>query len=209
MDPFEQFELIKEQISQRSKLYFYYDNATKEIISIRRKYDSESEYPFIEIFHDDPIISDPLNINSIEYQIVENDGKIILSKRKQDLDLVGKIDEKVFLIPREYATPDIVISQVNYRYDMLIEQDNQKREFRIRFSGEIKDQYDFKRSSNQSIFLYVTQENDSTILYQTLSPMISDLLKHKFVTIPFDGEIDSCNIFSIKHFQRYLHLVIE
>ena len=119
-------------------------------------------------------------------------------------------DNIVHQIPKRQSNSDIKISQANYRFDVLIEQDNINREFRIRLSGEIKDQYRQDINSKKYIICYVTAENDPNILYKKLDIPLSKLLQYHYYTIPYDDFKDlSCNIFSLRHFNNYLHLVIE
>ena len=144
-----------------------------------------------------------------DYQVVDKDGKKQLVKKDKQIT-ISKIDDSVHQIYKQLADPSVKISQINYRFDLLIEQDNTKKEFRIRLSGLIKDQYHQGLISKQHIVCYVTAENDPNILYKTLDIPLNNLLQYHYYTIPYD-DYDStpCNIFSIRYFHNYLHLVIE
>ena len=200
-------EFLKQLLasSEPALYYFYYDPIDGSIKSLRN-YLEVDEYPYLKFPYTD--FESDISIN--DYQVIDIDGNKTLVKRNKSIESISKIDDKVHQITKKIADPTIKISQINYRFDVLIEQDNTKREFRIRLSGELKDQYHQESNSKKSIVLYVTAENDPNILYKTLDIPLSKLLQYHYYTIPYnDFDNFSCNIFSMKYFDNYLHLVIE
>jgi hypothetical protein len=151
-----------------------------------------------------------LNDGMFDFLIVEKDDKMELVKKQDsliDIITVDDIIHQMFRIPHD---PDIKISQANYSFDLLIEQDNIKQEFRIRVSDIIKSRYNISAASGQEMKFFVTAENDPNILYQTVGVLVTDLLKYKFVTFSYEEfEGIPCNIFSKRYFQNYIHIVIE
>ena len=185
--------------------HFHYDPITGNIMSIRNYLELNDDYPYLKFPYTD---FDP-DISINDYQVIDKDGSKKLI-RKMSIETISKIDDIVHRVPKKLADPDIKISQINYHFDVLVEQDNIKKEFRIRLSGEIKDQYRQESNSKKNITCYVTAENDPNILYKTLDIPLSKLLQYHYYTIPYDNFNDiSCNIFSLRFFSNYLHLVIE
>ena len=199
-------ELLNQLLSTplQPMYYFYYDPPTGKIVHVRN-YLEVDEYPYLEY----PQTNFESNISLNEYQVIDTDGKKQLVKKDKPI-IIAKIDDNIHQIHKMLYDPDIKISQMNYRFDLLIEQDNIKKEFRIRLSGLIKDQYHQGLISKQQIACYVTAENDPNILYKRLDIPLAKLLQYHYYTIPYD-DYDSipCNIFSMRYFHNYLHLVIE
>ena len=194
-----------ESISAPVICYFYYNPVNGQVIKITNCFE-EDEFPYIEI----PAVEVDTNLSINDYQIVRKDEKFELVKKDKFIDNVPKIDDNIHQIFKRIADPKIKISQVNYSFDMLIEQDNVKKEFRIRVSGVIKDQYYQTSNSTQKLFCYVTAENDPNLLYKTLDIPLAKVLQYHYYTLPYE-EYDGtpCNIFSMRYFHNYLHLVIE
>jgi len=192
-------------VSDPIMYYFHYDPITGNIINLRNYLEVDDCYPHLKFSHTD--FDTDISIN--DYQVIDKDGTNQLVKRLS-IENIAKIDNIVHQIPKRLSNSDIKISQTNYRFDVLIEQDNIKQEFRIRLSGEIKDQYRQDINSKRYLTCYVTAENDPNILYKTLDIPLSKLLQYHYYTIPYDDFKElSCNIFSLRHFNNYLHLVIE
>lgn len=207
-DDIEAIALFQEIIRSQNapiKYYFYYDPSTGNIVHFRN-YLEVDDYPYIEVKQTE-VDSD---ISISEYQVVDIEGKKKLIKRDKSIDHLTKIDDTIHQISKKIADLNIKVSQANYQFDLLIEQDNIKKEFRIHLSGAMKDQYHLNSKSNQHIFCYVTAENDPNILYKTLDIPLRNLLQSHYYTISY-GDYDGtlCNIFSMRYFQNYLHLVIE
>lgn len=201
------FELIRSLLSPPATVtfYFHYDPSTGNIKSLR-PYFEDDDLPYVTLSQDE--VSNDICLD--DYKVIEKDGIPQLIKKDRSQDTISKVDDNIYQIPKSLAAPDKKISQINYQFDMLIEQDNTNKEFRVRVSGIIKDQYKDSVYSKQDFTLYVTEENDPNILFTTLDIPLSKLLQYHYYTIPYD-EYDGtpCNIFSTKYFVTYLHLVIE
>jgi hypothetical protein len=205
-DDSDALELLKNLLADPDPVmyYFHYDPITGNITSFRN-YLEIDEYPYLKFPHTD--FESAISAN--DYQVINKDGTKQLVKRKS-FEIISKIDNIVHQVPKKAANPAIKISRLNYQFDVLVEQDNNKREFRIRLSGEIKDQYQQEINSKRIIVFYVTAENDPNILYKTLDIPLAKLLQYHYYTVPYDDFNDLfCNIFSLRHFNNYLHLVIE
>ena len=183
--------------------YFHYDPSNGNIKSISPSLET-NEYPYIEVSQNEV---DATIEYITEYQIIEKDSKPTLVKK--EIHNISNVDDNIHQITKRLADPDKKISQVNYQFDMLIEQDNSKKEFRIRVSGSIKDQYRESLYSKQRFLCYVTAENDPNILYKTLDIPLAKLLQYHYYTISYDDyDGTPCNIFSMRYFYNYLHLVV-
>lgn len=207
-DDIEAMALFHEIISSSKApimYYFYYDPSTGNIVHFRN-YLEVDEYPYLEVRQTE--IESDISIG--DYQIIDTDGTKKLIKKDKSVDNITKIDDTIHQISKKISSPDLKISQANYQFDLLIEQDNIKKEFRIHLSGAMKDQYHLNSNSNQHIFCYVTAENDPNILYKTLDIPLRKLLQLQYYTISYsDYDGTPCNIFSMRYFQNYLHLVTE
>ena len=205
MDPLEQLKSLLSMISEETKYYFYYDPITNDIVYMKNHLEDDT-YPHLEISQSDIV---DLTVPSMyDFFIVEINGKKQVVQKQKSIK-IDTIDDIIYQISRQLADPNIKISQANYNFDLLVEQDDIKKEFRFRLSSPIKEQYDHK-SLNQIMSFYVTAENDPNILYKTLVVEINQLLTHHYYTIPYDDfEGIDCNIFSRRYFQKYLHMVIK
>jgi hypothetical protein len=200
-------ELLKKLLAPKLPItfYFYYDPSNGVIKHLKPFYEDEG-LPYITV-PEDQVDAD---ICLDDYRILEKDGKFQLIKEDRSIEKISKIDDNIHQIPKYLSDPDKKVSQANYQFDLLIEQDNIKKEFRIRISGIIKDQYKQSLGSKQKFLFYVTEENDPNILYKTLDISLSKLLQYHYYTIPYeDYDGTSCNIYSMRYFCNYLHLVIE
>jgi hypothetical protein len=205
MDPFEKLKSLLSKINEEPRYYFYYDPITNEIIYMKNHLEDE-EYPYLELLKSDIVDLEMPSMN--DFSIVDVDGKKQVVQKQKTIK-IDTIEDIIYQIPRQTADPNIKISQANYTFDLLVEQDNIKKEFRFRLSSPIKEQYDHK-NLNQVMSFYVTAENDPNILYKTLKIEINQLLSHHYYTIAYDDfDAVDCNIFSRRYFQRYLHMVIE
>lgn len=208
MDPFKELELLKQLLVQEVKYYFYYDLPSGEIISILNQVDFNEINPYIEISATDPLVNIDV-LNKVYFQVIEVDNQRVLTRKKINFDSIKKIDDIIYMVPRKDIQQGIEISETNYKFDILIEQDTVKKEFRIRMSGYNRDQYDQKNESKNILVFFVTADNDPTILYKKLEIPVKHLISNKYFSIPYDHGIDKCNIFSNRYFQDYRHLVIQ
>jgi hypothetical protein len=186
--------------------YFHYDPLTGMMKSLKPYLDNDDVYPYVTATQEE--VENDICLD--EYYVLEVDGIPKLIKRDRLSESISKIDDNIYQIPKSLADPAIKISQINYQFDLLIEQDNIKKEFRIRLSGMMKDQHKDNVRSKQEFTFYVTEENDPNILFTTLDIRLDKLLQYHYYTIPYDTfDSTRCNIFSKKYFATYLHLVIE
>jgi hypothetical protein len=207
MDPFEQWELLQSQINLEKKIYFYYDLPTGRITSITPNIDIDNTNPYLEIIESE--LTDPIE-GLEDFVVIEKDGKFELVKAEEIRPKIATIDDMIYQLYKISYDPEIKISQANYKFDLLIEQDNIRKEFRLRISDPIKSQYHMRVETDQRMLFYVTAENDPNILYQTIDVSVADLLKHHYFTFPYNGyDGILCNIFARRYFQSYLHIVIE
>jgi hypothetical protein len=207
MDIFERLELLQSQINSPKKIYIYYEVSTGAITTVSPNTDVDDINPYLEVFESD--LTDPIT-NLEEFIVIENDGKMEIAKANDVQSKLSTIDDIIYQLHKISYDPTIKISQANYKFDLLIEQDNIKKEFRLRVSDPIKSQYQKSINLDQSMLFFVTADNDPNILYQTIDISMFNLLKHHYFTIPYNGyDGILCNIFSRRYFQNYLHIVIE
>lgn len=207
MDPFEQLRQMIALQNIDQPRYFYYDLPTGEVKSIKNYIDPDEKFPYLTKLSSE--LDTKIELNTSNFLVVERDNKLELIENINRLGQIEMIDDIIYRLPKRNSDPNIKISQANYTYDLMIEQDDQKKEFRLRVSGNIKDQYQNRIDSKQRMIFYVTAENDPNILYKTLDIAIVDLLKHHYYTIAYgDFESGTCNIFSRRFFHNYIHMVI-
>ena len=201
------FELLKQlefQNSSEKKFYIYYDPSTGEIIHFRNYFEDDS-LPFIEITEsefDSPVE----NFDLKKYLVLKKDDKPELVKSDTISILLEKmtnIDDLIYQLPK-VKSEEFDLDNEN---DLVIEQDNLEKVFRIVLSARMKEKFLRYRSMQQNLNVYVTAENDPNILYKTLEFKMRDLIDNDSYIIEygdFDGE--DCNLFSVKYFQSYLHV---
>ena len=80
------------------------------------------------------------SFNPSEYQVITKDKKLILEKiPDNNVEFFGSIDNLIYQIPKMHST--IRITPQIHSYDLLIEQDNDKKEFRIKLSKFLREQF--------------------------------------------------------------------
>lgn len=203
------FEILKErelESKQEKKYYVYYNSSTGEIIHFRNYLEQDSN-PFIVVSSSE--IDDVQNFKLKDFLVIEKNKKM----RMVNIDS-ARIDP-FNIYDLIYQVPKIVIDSrtkiKDYRYDIAIEQNNEDRVFRLKISSEVKENFLLQPNLRQLILnIYVTAENDPHILYQTLEFRLQDLLDHQYHTIEYDDfNGETCNLFSKKYFQTYLHADIR
>lgn len=205
IDALETLKKLQAILTAPEKFYIHYNPANGKIMHFRN-YLEECEYPFLEFSKDQ--IDLEMSIN--DWQVIEVDGTRQLKPKEKFVDTISKVQDTIHRINKEKANLNKKISHANYQYDLLIEQDNTKKEFRIRVSGAVKEQYSEISQTKQLISCYVTAEDDPYILYKTLEIPLIVLLENEYYTIPYDTfDGTDCNVFAFRYFQNYLHLVIE
>jgi hypothetical protein len=184
--------------------YFYYDPSTGEIIHMRN-YLEVDKLPHIEIPQSE--VESNIMFSLSDYQILEKDEKIQLVKKEKIINTL-QVYSKIIEIKRLFVNPIDEISHKTYQFDILIEQDTIKREYRIRLSDAIKDHSEKYIDINQQLVFYVTKECDPNIILNTFCISFQDLLKHSCFTVEYnDYDETRCNIFSFYSYDS-LHLVI-
>lgn len=203
-DVFEFLKQLEAQNKGEKKFYAYYDPSTGEIIHFRNYFEDDS-YPFIEVSETE--IDTPIEQFDLKsYLVLKKGDKVQLTKIDTISSILGNstnIDDLIYQIPK------VNLNEVNNKedYDLIIEQDNFEKVFRIRLSEETKEKFLRLNSIQQNFSVYVTAANDPNILYKTLEFKINDLIVKDGYVIKFDDfDGESCNLFSIKYFQNYLHV---
>lgn len=206
-DVFELLRLREEQNKLEKKYYVYYEPSTGEIIHFRNCLENDS-YPYIEILESELDIP-PLEFESRNYFVSQKNKKLELVKKNDAAETQFNIDNVVYQIPKVIAKARNQLKK--NPYDLLIEQNNKDRVFRLKFSSEMKKMYyDRENLLQLKLHIYVTAEDDPNILYQILEFKMYDLITNAYYTIPFeDFNGEKCNLFSKKYFHLYLHADIR
>ena len=196
------FERLKKQISEASlekTFYVYYNPSTGEIIHFRN-YAENDVHPFIQIKESD--IDTPLEkFEMKDYLVLERDKKLKLVKVLNYFNTISDVDDVIYLVPR------INVKNDDDDPELIIEQDNLKKVFRISLSHRLREKFRAFKEFRQNMNVYVTEEGDPNILYKTLEFNIHDLVNSEYKEIPFDEfEGTVCNIYLMKYFQSYLHV---
>jgi hypothetical protein len=196
-------ELLKMMSEKDNPMYyFYYDPSTGEIIHMRN-YLELDKFSYIEV----PQNEVENNIIVSDYQILEKDEKLQLVKKEKVID-VSRIYSNIKSVRRLFINPTDEISYKIYQYDILIEHDTIKKEYRIKLSDSIKDHSEKYLDVNQQFTFYVTKDNDPNIILNILYTSLQELLECSSVTIHYSDHNETlCNIFSSYSYD-FLHLVI-
>ena len=194
------FELLRKQeeaLRKKPVFYVYYDFASRKVLSIRNYMETLDSNPFVEMTNDEFDFS-ASDFNLTEYVIIPSEKK--LKKITDELNTLSIITNRVYEIPK-------VLTYNNELYDLLIEQNNKLKEFRIKLSNVLRDKFIFQAMSSQKMEIYVTAENDPNILYKTLTFTFGNLVANEYYAIPFeDFKGEKVNIYALKYFEDYLHV---
>ena len=194
------FKLLKQQeedLRKKPIFYVYYDFASRKVLSIRNYIESLDSMPYVEMTTDEFDFTVP-DFNITEYVIIPSEKK--LKKITDELNVLSIITNRVYEIPK-------VLIYNNELFDLLIEQNNSTKEFRIKLSDTLRDKFIFQSMSSQKMEIYVTAENDPNILYKTLKFTFGNLVANEYHSIPFeDFKGDKVNIYALKYFENYLHV---
>lgn len=194
MDPFERLKILESLT--HNKRYFYYDSTNGTVVSIHNS-PTDVPYPCVEMSLEEL----PENFNSLNLTdflvIFENNTHTVTTKKVT----VSKIDGSVPVMYLKAA------KQIVSVYDLLIEQDNVKKEFRLSLSDSAKDYY-AREGTTVNFTFFVTLEDDPSILFTAFTVPFKDLLEQQFVSILF-GTYNGARskLYTIKFFQKYLHVV--
>jgi len=161
---FEYLRKQEEALNKRPSFYVHYEVSSGKIINFRNYLDSTDPFPFVILEEKD--LTEPLQkFNIANYRVVVEDGKSkIESCVPEDLSLT-RIDDFIYELPKIKSKED---KKIEESFDLLIEQDNIKGEFRIKLSDENKLKYKNQSMGFYKISLYVTAPYDPNILYKTL-----------------------------------------
>lgn len=203
IDIFEKLRLLEIEANSIKKYYFYYDPATMFIVHVRN-YLEQDQYPYVEITEDRlPFKVGEINIGDL--MILDQGGEytIISKPSVKERYIVKTIDSIIFKVSKITAKS---LDEVDVKnYDLLIEQDDNRKEFRIRLTSK-----NFKIKEDFKMLVYVTAENDPNILYKSLYIDFNKLLDYTWYTVVYDDFKGShCSVFFTKYLENYLHVVIE
>lgn len=198
MDPFEQLRLLEKK--KDKLLYVYYNSRNGEIIHVRNVV-TKDIYPYIAVKNIE-------NIDIVKYKVDVNNTTPVLVKIS---DILDKFNTKVDSIDRfEKRIINKKVTQRDYKFDLLIEQDDKEQQFRIRLSSNLKKSFSKLQEFDKKITVYVTEENDPNILHQTLKFNISDLVRNHYYTIAyenFDG--GECSVYGYENFSVNMHIEVK
>jgi hypothetical protein len=206
-DIFETLRKLEESIKNPSfNYYIYYDSENGKVMHIRNYKDESDPLPMLVIRNDE---FDRNSISIHSHSVIEVDGKKTL-KKIVNLYKTPPVDDFIHLIPKKEIKPKVKISEKTFEFDLLIEQDNIKKEFRVRLSKELRDQASVEVGNDRKLMIFVTATNDPNILYKTLEVPMQSLVQDNYYSIKFDDyDGESSNIYSIRYFKQYLHLDIR
>lgn len=210
------FEFLRKQEEELLKepmYYVHYDSTTKNITSFRNYLEETDSFPYVKFTKKD--ISESLEeFNIANYRIIVVNGKSTLKKYEPEDISISKIDDFIYEIPKIIS--DKRITAEDHPFDLLIEQNNSLKEFRIKLSKPLKEKYSLQSVGNQIIYIYVTALSDPNILYKTLKIPLNKLIKYEYYTIAFKEnsgmdifEGKEANIYAIRYFENYLHVDIR
>lgn len=193
------FERLRKLESQTyNKRYFYYDPNDGSVVSIHNSI-SDKPYPFIEMSIEE-LPKDFHLLNLVDFTVIEENGKKELVTKTPGPTRIDNSIKTVYVASRE---------EIENEVNLLIEQDNSNKEFRLSLSDSAKDQY-WRQDSSLKFMFFVTLENDPSILYMTFVVSLTDLLEKDHVRVLF-GSYDGSrsNLYTIKFFRSYLHAVYD
>lgn len=204
------FELLKQQeeaLLKKPTFYVHYDPITKNISSLRNYLDETDPFPHVELKEED-FDGSLSKLDITKYRIVLENGKNKLEKIVIHEAAITKINDFIYQIPK--VVSDVRITADTQYFDLLIEQNNPLKEFRIKLSKMLREKFSLQSKDSQVIYLYVTAVNDPNILYKTLKCTIGQLIANEYYTLNFDDfQGDDVNIFGLKYFEEYLHVDIR
>lgn len=194
MDLFERLRILESLT--HNKRYFYYDSASGTVVSIHNSPRDES-YPCVEMSLEE-LPENFSSFNLTDFLVVFENNKHTVTTKKIT---VPKIDGS---IPVVYLASTEQIVDV---YDLLIGQDNAKKEFRLSLSDAAKDYY-AREGTTVNFTFFVTLEDDPSILFTSFTVPFRHLLEQQYVSVPF-GTYNGARskLYTIKFFQKYLHVV--
>lgn len=208
MNELEIFELLRkqeEEIRKQPVYYVYYDKSTYRIISLKNYLDEIDVNPYIKFAHTDFDFTSP-GFNIVNYIIDPNEKK--LKKIEDELIQIKTIDDYIYEIPKVIS--DRRLTYADRSFDLLIEQNNSLKEFRIKLSKNLKEKFSLQNMFSQDMAVYVTEISDPNILYKTLKFSFGDVIFNEYYTIPFeDFKGNATNVYALRYFENYLHVDVR
>jgi len=204
-------ELIKflnqqELASKKKPIFFlHYNPETLRIVNFRNYLETKDELPYIELTEEE--LGIPLkNFDVINYFVIPDKKKI--EKIIDEGISISKIDDLIYEIPKIISNKRLTYK--DKQFDLMIEQNNSLREFKIKLAKPLKEKFRFQGRSTQEMSVYVTAMNDPNILYKTLKFTFSNIIENEYFTITFgDFGGQEVNIYASKYFDNYLHVDIR
>jgi len=202
------FEILRQQeeaLKKKPIFYIHYDPVSFLGVNLRNYLDTTDTLPYIELTENDFDLSDP-SFTISNYRIMANEKK--LEKIEEKVIPISKIADFIYEIPKIISKDRITYK--DRPFDLLIEQNNPLKEFRIKLSKPLKEKFALQGKNNQSMHVYVTALNDPNILYKTLEFTFGELIQHEYYTLSFDDfNGDMANVYALKYFQDYIHVDIR
>lgn len=195
IDPFERLKQLETQTYD--KRYFYYDPIDGSVVKIHNSMVDEP-YPFVEMSVEE-LPNNLASLNLTDFIIIDENNKKKATTKKIALTRINGS------IPTVYVSSldEIEIDKVN----LLIEQDNLNKKFRLSLTDESKKHY-WRNDTVLNFMFFVTLESDPSILYTTFVVSLADLLEKDHVIVPFGKYNGSrSNIYTVKFFHSYIHVV--
>lgn len=202
------FEILRQQeeaLKKKPVFYIHYDSVSFLGVNLRNYLDTTDTLPYIELTENDFDLSDP-SFTISNYRVMVEEKK--LEKIEEKVIPISKIADFIYEIPKIVSKDRITYK--DRPFDLLIEQNNPLREFRIKLSKPLKEKFALQGKNNQAMHVYVTALNDPNILYKTLKFTFGELIQHEYYTLSFDDfNGDMANVYALKYFQDYIHVDIR
>ena len=206
-DIFEELRKQEQLVQSTPTFFLHYNLDTKQIINLRNYLEVTDSYPFIEVTEKDLGFSIK-DIDISKYKISVGEDKKVKLEEIQHKAVLTNIDDYIYQIPKVSANVRLTAADISY--DVLIEQNNKDKKFRIKLAKEFRERFASVETTKQRVYVYVTAVDDPNILYKTLNFSFADLVFNEFHTIDFDDfKGNQSNIYSMRFFQQYLHVDIR
>lgn len=202
---FEDIRKKQEALLKKPTFYIHYDALSKKVVNFRNYLDNKDLLPYIEMTEADlGIPLDKFSVN--DYRIKIENGKTTLEKFINEEVSLTRIDDFIYEIPKIETN----ISLLDHPCDLMIEQNNIEKEFILKLSEDLRRRLSLQSIGSHRVSIYVTATCDPNILYQTLELTLRDLIRNENCIIPFlDSIDDDVNMYALRYFQEYLHVVVK
>jgi hypothetical protein len=199
MDPFEELKFYEN--NQETPLFVHYNKKTGSIIHVRN-YLEYDKHPFIQVTQTQ-VLDD---VTKYHVDITSSPPTLL-----KVADITDSFSTNIESISKyEKITTNKKVTQRDYKFDLLIEQDDIAQQFRIRLSTKLKKQFGKLHDFNETIKVYVTEENDPNILHQTLKFNIKNLINATSFIIAYNNfNGGDCSLYGYEHFATNLHIEVK